>query len=128
MSKPNYARQSVIAAIAVVTAADIASGNPIKLFELPGNAIVVGGMVTVNTAFNDGAASTLKIGDAAVNNRYGEPDAKAAAYTGLTLTGFKTTEPTDVLCTVTGDLDSTEGQATVIVHYVVEGRAEFTQG
>ncbi len=127
MTVKNANRQSPSVAMAVITAAALADGLKQAVVELPGGAIVTGGFVTVTKAFDSSDAATLKLGDATVDNRYGAPDMKSTGLTALTLTGFVTPVEGDIEFTYTGSVP-TEGEAHLVLEYIVVNRAEFTQG
>lgn len=128
-------RQEVIAVVIEITALQLvelnASGAAVDIAELPGDAVAIGGEITIGTAFDSGTSDAIDIGDAAVADRYTSTpiDAQATGRTALTLTGFKTTAPTKVQLTWTGvDAAPTEGDARVILQYVRMKRAHFSQG
>lgn len=128
MSVKNYNRQGLIVAMAVITAADLANGLIQAAIQLPGGAIVTGGMLVVSTPFNSEEEATLALGDADTANRYGAAlDMKTAGKKDLVPTGHVVPVQSDLTFTFTGALP-TEGEARLIVEYVVIGRTEFTQG
>lgn len=86
-------RQSPIEAIIDIGFADpTAYGTAENAFNLPANAIIVGGDLTVVTAWNSATSASLTLGDAGSANRYANAvDLKTAARTALTITGYKHT-------------------------------------
>lgn len=123
-------RQELVAAYVNIGFADpIAYGAAEDAIELPGNAVVAGGDVTVITPWNSATTATLKLGDAGKDDRYASNiDLKTAGRTALTLTGHKhTAQNLKALLAQTG-ANATAGAARITVLYFVEGRAEFTQG
>lgn len=128
MSVKNYSRQGLIVAMASITADDLANGLNQAAVELPGGAIVTGGFVVVETAFDSADAATLALGDSTTANRYAAAlDMKTAGKKDLVPTGYRVPVQSDLTFTFTGALP-TEGEARLIVEYVVVGRSEFTQG
>lgn len=130
--KKNPSRQELIAAHLIIGFADITTyGAAEAVFDLPGNAVLVGGDVTVLTPWNSATTATLKLGDAADDDRYTAAaiDLKTAGRTALTLTGHKHTvaEALKALVAQTGAA-ATAGQARISIQYFVEGRSAFTQG
>ena len=130
--KKNPARQELIAAHLTIGFADITTyGAAEAAFDLPGNAVLAGGDVTVLTPWNSATTATLKLGDATDDDRYtaAAVDLKTAGRTALTLTGYKHTvaEALKALVAQTGTA-ATAGQARISILYYVEGRSAFTQG
>ncbi|WP_027730561.1 hypothetical protein ABL850_15585 [Variovorax paradoxus] len=124
-------RQPRLVAILDIGFADpTAYGTAENAVSLPGNAIVVGGALTVLTPWNSATTATLSLGDAAVATRYANAvDLKTAARTALTLTGYKHTvgEWLKALIAQTGAA-ATAGAARLEVEYVVSGRGLSNQG
>ena len=130
--KKNSSRQELIAAHLTIGFADITTyGTAEPAIDLPGNAVVVGGDVVVTTAWNSATTATLKLGDAADDDRYtaAAVDLKTVGRTALTLTGFKHTvsEALKALVAQTGAA-ATAGSARITIQYFVDGRSTFTQG
>ena len=130
--KKNPARQELIAAHLTIGFADItAYGTAEAAIDLPGNAVLAGGDVTVLTPWNSATTATLKLGDATDDDRYTSAaiDLKTAGRTALTITGYKHTvaEALKPLVAQTGTA-ATAGKARISILYYVEGRSAFTQG
>lgn len=129
--KKNSGRQELIVTHLVIGFADPTYGTAENAIDLPANAVVVGGDVTVLTAWNSATTATLKLGDAADDDRYTSAaiDLKTAGRTALTLTGHKHTvsESLKTLIAQTGAA-ATAGAARITLLYFVEGRAAFSQG
>lgn len=90
---------------------------------LPVNAVIVGGGITVKTAF-DTAGYDVLIGDSAVANRYlASTDIKALGYTPLVPTGFVNVGALPIRLTFSSDDVCTTGNAVLRVEYVIAGRA-----
>ena len=90
--KKNSMRQEPILAYLDIGYADpTAYGTAEEAFDLPGNAVLIGGDVVVKTPWNSATTATLKLGDAADDDRYTASaiDLKTAGRTALTLTGYK---------------------------------------
>ena len=125
-------RQDTLVAIVPFTFADFAAhdGTLEDAIELPQNAIVVGGGIVIDTAFDGVTSDTITVGDAGAADRYAAGvNAQAAAYTALTPTGFKMLAQGNVGIgnTNVGGL-ATAGAGRLILEYVVDGRAHHTQG
>ncbi|WP_312836405.1 hypothetical protein [Comamonas sp.] len=132
MLKKNAGRQELIVASMLVGFGDPkAYGTAEAAIDLPGGAVIVGGDVTVLTAWNSATTATLKLGDVGDDDRYTATpiDLKTAGRTELTVTGYKTptAQAINALFAQTGTA-ATAGQARVTVQYFVEGRSAFTQG
>ena len=130
--KKNPSRQELIAASLLINFGDPTTyGAAEAAIDLPGNAILVGGDVTVLTPWNSATSATLKLGDAADDDRYTAAaiDLKTAGRTALTVTGLKYLSATtlNALVAQTGAA-ATAGSARICIHYYVEGRAAFSQG
>lgn len=93
---------------------------------LPPNAVVVGGDITIETAF-DTAGYDITVGDTADTDRYlVSTDLKAAGRTALTLTGYRGAGENIVLGFTSDDV-CTAGKGTLRVQYIVSGRANESQ-
>lgn len=130
--KKNVARQSPVVAHLTIGFADISTyGTAEAAIEVPAGAVLIGGDVTVTTAWNSATTATLKLGDAADDDRYTGTaiDLKTAGRTALTLTGHKYTvgDMLKALVAQTGAA-ATAGSMRITVQYLVEGRAAFSQG
>ncbi len=130
--KKNSMRQEPILAYLDIGYADpTAYGTAEEAFDLPGNAVLIGGDVVVKTAWNSATTATLKLGDAGDDDRYTASaiDLKTAGRTALTLTGYKHTaaEALKALIDQTGAA-ATAGAARITISYYVDGRACFSQG
>ena len=129
--KKNPSRQELIAAYLDIGYADpTVYGTAEAAFDLPGNAILVGGDVTVLTAWNSATSATLKLGDTADDDRYTAApiDLKTTGRTALTITGWRhpKAESMKALLAQAGAA-ATAGQARISIQYYVPGRSAFTQ-
>lgn len=128
----NTSRQEIVSAYVDFTYAsvpDTATAYP--ALDLPVGAIVVGGDLTVTTAWNTGTTATLAIGDATTSNRYlAATDLKTAARTPLVPTGFTHTSAENILKALTALVGTaaSAGAARLRVDYIVKGRSAFSQG
>lgn len=97
------------------------------VINLPPNAVVVGGDITTETAF-DTAAYSVQIGDSAVANRYlAATDVKALGRTALVPSGFRNVDGLNLRITIANTDGCTTGKGTVRVHYIISGRADEVQ-
>jgi len=95
---------------------------------LPPNAVVVGGDITVETAYTGTTASTLSVGDATLATRHATTvDLKTAARTALTLTGFRGTGENLRLTFAHTVANATAGKVTVRVEYIIQNRTSENQ-
>lgn len=100
---------------------DVAEENAFDVIQLPPGAVVVGGEVTRDVAF-DTAGYDIEIGDATTDDRYlASADLKAKGTTPLVPTGFVGTGEA-IRMTVQSDDVCTAGSATLRVLYVIDGR------
>lgn len=118
-------RQYPLVARQKFTYEDFESGVAEKAIGLPGNARVIGGEVTITTAFDSGTSDTIKVGDGDDDDRYAAGvDAQAAARTALTLTGYNHEVPDTIDITWTGVGSApAAGEGYLEVHYVLESRS-----
>ena len=129
-------RREIIAATADFTFADVApSGVYQAAVDLPAGALVVGGGVSISTAFNSATSDTFSIGDkegaaAAVGTTYAAAAARAAGGSNpIVVTGKRYTQPATVGVLWTGvGAAPTTGAGRLTVQYIVDGRAAFSQG
>lgn len=103
---------------------DATSGTVYDAIPLPTGAIVVGGEIIVDTAFNPTGTATLSVGDSSVANRYANAvNLKSAGRTALTLTGFVNTGGLPIRLTFAlADTAGTAGVVRVNVQFVIDGR------
>jgi hypothetical protein len=118
-------RQELIAARVTVTYDDFddAGNSAENAIALPYNAIVIGGHVTIKSAFD--ATITLDVGDEASDTAYASGvAADATGLTSLTPDGTIYTSPDHITVNVSGAV--TQGEAEIVVTYIVKGRAAFS--
>ena len=105
--------------------ADVDSDSQ-EMFDIPYNAIVIGGEIVVTTAWVGPTVATLSLGDGGSATRYlSTTNLKSAARTALTLTGYKYTSHD----TIDGTRNltvavATAGEAYIAIEYIIEGRIE----
>ena len=127
----NSARQCPVVAHVDINLADLVSGTDLQAIELPLNAVVIDGGVTVTEVFNSATSDVLDVGDATSQNRYlNDGSLRSLARVALVPTGFKTTaaERNITVRWVSGGGTPTTGKLRLDVTYYVVGRAEFSQG
>lgn len=96
------------------------------VIPMPPGAVVTGGAVVTETAF-DTAGFDVTVGDTAVANRYlASTDLKAAGITALVPTGYRGVGENVVLGFTSDDV-CTAGKLTVRVEYVVTNRQSEVQ-
>lgn len=123
-------RQHLIAAKVSIGYGDLESGTAAAAIDLPTGAIVMGGYVVVDTAFNSGTSDQLVVGDSSDDDRYTSSaiDLQSTGLTELTLTGYQHTTETDAIAvkwTGAGTAPSS-GSFRLVVLYMVAGRTQFT--
>lgn len=95
------------------------------VIPLPVGAVVIGGDLTVETAF-DTAGFDVTVGDTASANRYlASTDVKATGRTALVPTGYRGAGENVVLGFSSDDV-CTAGKATLRVEYVIASRSNET--
>ena len=127
----NSARQCPVVAHVDINLADLVSGTDLQAIELPLNAVVIDGGITVTEVFNSTTSDVLDVGDATVQNRYlNDASLRSLARVPLVPTGFKagTAERNITVRWVSGGGTPTTGKLRLDVTYYVVGRSEFTQG
>lgn len=129
MIKKDFNRQSVIVAMVAISFADLASGVDLAAIELPPNAIVLGGDVTVTEAFNSATTDVIDVGDSVSQNRYlNDGNIHAAGRVALVPTGYVHPGGDLTVRWVGAGAAPTAGTARLTVQYVVQGRSNSTQG
>lgn len=123
-------RQAPLVAIQDIAYDDFESAVAAAVSEIPGNGVVIGGFIVVDTAWNSVTSDTFILGDDDDDNRYlNAVDMQSTGVTELTITGYKHTTAEDLLATWTGvGTAPTAGAGRLVIEYVVEGRSQSTQG
>lgn len=94
------------------------------VIELPPGAVVVGGHVVTDTAF-DTAGYDIEVGDATTDNRYkSTSDMKGTGLAELVPTGLTLTTGGKIRLTIGNDDACSAGKATLRVLYVIKDRAD----
>lgn len=127
----NDTRQWPLYDVVDFTFGDLTSGTGVKFSEVPDNAVVIGGSLTVLEAWDSGTSATVILGDEDDDDRYTSSaiDLTTLGTTALTVTGFKHTALTDLLAELTEvGAAAAAGQARVVIGYIVTDRANEVQG
>lgn len=104
--------------------ANIKTNVNLDAIPLPGNAVLIGGDLTVETAYVGPTAATLSVGDLGSATRYGNAiPLTAAGRTSLTLTGFRGNGENIRLLLNTTVAIATAGKVSVRIAYILTGRA-----
>lgn len=123
-------RQEVIAARVTGTfgtGADIAVQGTYEAINVPAGAIVIGGNLVISDATT--ATVDVHIGDGVDDNRYADNvDGAATGLTALTLTGYKYTAADTIDVMVDTADPAAAGAFELVVLYIVDGRAAFSEG
>lgn len=99
-----------------------------EIGNLPNNATIVGGSVTVETVSNDATTATVAVGDSGSAARYlGATNLKAAANTALVPTGYRGVGENLRIQIANGTGGATTGKVTVRYAYVIANRAHEAQ-
>ena len=121
------ARQWPLAEIIRFNVSDVAAGE-VAMADLQGGEVVVGGSLTVVTAWNTTGAATVDLGDEDVGDRYLDGvNLKAAARTALTLTGHVYPTAAELVATFAfAAADADAGEAILEFTVIREGRQSET--
>ena len=123
----NPSRQYALTAEVTISAANMNESTvPVTAIKLPVGAVVTGGAVIVDTAF-DAATATVNVGDATTGNRYKSAvNVAALGLTSLVPTGY-VSDGKPVTVTPTFADPVTVGSLRLQVTYVINGRANEAQ-
>lgn len=127
----NASRQSPLVAYVDINFGDFSNGAVQAAIELPGGAVITGGFIQPITSFNAATTATLKVGDAADDDRYtvAPADVKAMDLVPLDLTGYAMPVQGDLTVTYASTgAAATAGKCRLLVEYIVQKRTESTQG
>lgn len=125
----NAGRQTLLVAEQEFTYADVVNGLLELEVALPAGAIILGGGVLVQTAFNPGTSAVLDVGDSADADRYvADANLAAAGYVPFTGVGYfnQAGRNATLTATVVGAA-ATAGKGRIIVSYAQAGVATETQ-
>ncbi len=118
-------RQNPLVAKVTIAFDDYTTAVAAEAFDMPDNAIVIGGHVMVNTAWDSATSAVLDLGDGADDDRYTASaiNVKTAGRTALTLTGYKYTASDTIDAIITHVGAPTVGTLDVVLEYIIDGRA-----
>ena len=118
-------RQWALVAEAAFQFDSYTSGVQEAAIDIPVNARVVGGYVSIETAWDSATSATLIVGDGTDDNRYASAvDAKAAGSTNLGLgLGYLYTVKDTIDIQITDVGAPTAGAGRVVVFYTIDDRA-----
>ena len=123
-------RQAPLVASVDFTYADLVDNTAEPAVQLPANAIVVAGGLTVTTVWNSATTDVIDIGDGGTANRYTPTpiDVAVLGYVPIDVSGYKYTvsDTVDIKWNGTGTAPTT-GAARLQIWYIVEGRAMENQ-
>lgn len=122
--------QSVQSKIVYINLADVATGVDQAAIALPANAVIIGGAVVTETAWNSTTSDVISVGDTSTYNRYLSAGnfRAAAANVPLVPTGFIHPGGNITVRWVSGGGTPTTGKSRVRVDYVIIGQANATYG
>lgn len=125
----NRGRQNRLVAEQAFTFENLAdTGVGVVAVKLPVGAVVIGGGVVVDTAFNTATSAVLDVGDATTANRYKDDvDLKTAGYTALVPTGYVSDGSDIVVTPALVGTAATAGAGRLVVEYYIQGRAQEVQ-
>lgn len=122
----NHGRQWPLVVVQDFDYTEVEDTVAVPAVKLPAGARVIGGGVLVTTAFDFGTTNAVDVGDGGDADRYsGTPvDLSATGWTALDVTGYgyPISDYIDLTADVTGTA-ATQGEAKLIVEYIVDGRA-----
>lgn len=121
-----HARQYPLVGQQTFTFVEVNESAAVTLMTLPRGAVVIGGFLVVDTAWDSTGTATLSIGDTGSATRHATTvDLKTAAKTALTVTGYDNTGGLNLLGTaaITSTADLTAGSARLVVEYIIDNRA-----
>lgn len=126
----NASRQEPLMAFVDINFGDLVSGADAPAIQLPANAVVLSGAVTVLTPFNSATSDVLDVGDAGSQNRYlNDANIHAAGHIALVPTGYQTAAQGDVTVRWVGvGAAPTAGKVRLTLQYIVIGREQSSQG
>lgn len=124
----DIARQYPLSAVIRVAYDDLVSGEALAIAEIPGNAVITGGEVYVQTAFDSATSDAFDLSDGTVTY-LSAVNAQATGRTAFTLTSAaQVSVPTDISLTLTSvGGPATAGELLIRFEYVVEGKQNENQ-
>lgn len=126
----NASRQEPLVAFVDINFSDLISGADAPAIQLPANALVLSGALTVLTPFNSATSDVLDVGDAGSQNRYlNDANIHVAGHVALVPTGYQMAAQGDVTVRWVGvGAAPTAGKVRLTLQYIVIGREQSTQG
>lgn len=123
-------RQAPVVAEVDFAFGDLTTTVASNAIEVPQGAVVTGGFIVFDTAFNSETSDVFTVGDSGDADRYkASVDGSAAALTALVPTGYQYTATSNVSITWTGTGTApTAGAGRLVIEYYVDGRSQHTQG
>lgn len=120
----NFGRQYVLSATQAIDFSELANGSAEIVLDVRPGTRVVGGFLLVDTVW-DGTTPTLNLGDGGDPNRYSASAVNLAALgaTALDVTGYKYAESDTIDGTLSVTGTPTQGAATLVVNYIIDGRS-----
>jgi len=126
----NVGRQCVVAAkvdFTMGTGTNVSAVAVYPAIDVPEGAVVTGGYILVTDATT--ATVDLNIGDGVLSTRYAAGvDGAATGLTALVPTGYVYPAADTIDVAITIAAAEAAGAAELVVTYVVQDRAEFSQG
>ena len=123
------ARQFVVGASVPLAFADLAVAGDYFVTDLPSSAVVTGGWIFVDDAFDGGATMTVTVEDSAgalLQTLSGALDTSAVAKLDITVLGSALSKAGAVKITTSADL--TQGAGFLYLEYIVQDRSQFSEG
>lgn len=137
MSILTDARQYPLVAIVELQQDDFTSGVPLAVLDLPPEAVVTGGQLIIDTAFDSATTDTLDVGFTSTNDaddpdHYltgGADNGSTAQAIDLVPTGRSAIAVEQITVELTeAGASGSAGRARLIVEYVIAGRHNENQG
>jgi hypothetical protein len=120
----NAGRQDVICAQVEINHGDLVSGTAAEAIDIPANAVILGGSLGVETAFNSGTSDAMVVTGPQSEALLGSSDVQAAGPFALAAASKKTTVAGTVKVTLTSvGTARTAGKVRLSVLYAIVGRS-----
>jgi hypothetical protein len=102
------------------------TGVSVIAAALPQGAQVVGGHLSVDTAWDTSVTATIDIGDSSSATRFGSAiDLKTAAVTALTITGFANSGGLDIkIKPALSGTAAAAGAGRLLIEFIMSGRVD----
>lgn len=123
----NAGRQDVVCAMAEINFGDVTTAVAAEAIDIPQGAIIIGGSLGVETAFNSDSSDHMVVTGPQGEALLGSSDIQAAGPFDLLVTSKATTAAGTVTVTLTAvGTARTAGVVRLTVMYVVVDRAHFS--